>query len=107
MSSIALSYHSQAPDRVQTGRYALLALLCAAAAIAYVQRNAIAVPQGLMEADLRLDKVRFGAVMSMWMLGYAAGQIPCGWLGDRWGERNTLTLYAMLWSVATGLVAVT
>ena len=85
-------------------RYALLAMLCAAAAIAYVQRSGIAVAAGSIQGDLRLDKVRFGAVLSFWSLGYALMQVPSGWLADRLGSRRALTLYAVLWSVATGLV---
>ena len=38
-------------------------------------------------------------------IGYALMQLPSGSLGDRWGARRALALYAILWSVATGLTA--
>src|SRR5215213_3926579 len=68
------------------GRYTLLALLCLAAAIAYVQRSGISVPAKEIQADLRIDKALFGNVFFAWYMGYALMQIPSGWLADRWGS---------------------
>ena len=105
MSRIVLPYEPLPKrDPADPLRYALLALLCAAASIAYAQRSAIAVPAGIMQIDLKMDKVQFGGVMSTWLLGYAVAQIPSGWLGDQWGSRASLTLFALLWSAATALV---
>ena len=65
------------------GRYVVLALLCAAAAIAYVQRSAIAVAAAPMQGSLKIDKQQFGVVLASWALGYALMQVPSGWLADR------------------------
>src|SRR5687768_5929187 len=107
MTSTVLPYESvHDRDRAPAaGRYTLLGMLCAAAAIAYVQRSGIAVAAGAIQSELALDKVRFGSVLSAWSFGYALMQIPSGWLADRWGSRRALTLYAVLWSSATGLAA--
>ena len=106
MTSTVLPYEPAGTrDRTAAGRYGLLALLCAAAAVAYVQRSGIAVAAGAIQGDLGLDKVRFGTVLSAWSFGYALMQVPSGWLADRWGSRRALSLYALLWSAATGLVA--
>lgn len=109
MSNAVLPYAS-APLRdrpmVARGGYALLAMLCAAAAIAYVQRSgmAMAVAGESMRGELGItDKVRLGTVLSFWNLGYALMQIPSGWLADRLGSRVALTCFALLWSVLTGL----
>jgi MFS family permease len=80
-------------------------MVCLAAAIAYVQRSGIAMAAGDIQGELHLDKIKFGVVLSAWSAGYAAAQIPSGWLADRWGSRRALTLIAFLWSVATGLLA--
>src|ERR1019366_10349354 len=37
-------------------------------------------------------------------LTYAIGQIPGGWLSDRFGPRLTLALYLAIWSALTGLM---
>jgi MFS transporter, ACS family, D-galactonate transporter len=107
MTKTVLSYQPLEDRGEARDRYALLALLCAAAAIAYVQRSAISVPATLMETEFKVDNVQFGKIMSAWLLGYALAQIPSGWLGDWWGSRNSLTLFALAWSALTGLVALT
>jgi sugar phosphate permease len=88
------------------GSYGLLTMVCLAAAIAYVQRSGIAMAAGDIQGELHLDKIKFGFVLSAWSAGYAAAQIPSGWLADRWGSRRALSLFALLWSIATGFVAV-
>lgn len=106
MTNAVLDYVPAPPRQrpgVARGAYPLLGMLCLAATIAYVQRSGIAVAAGAIQQDLDLDKVRFGTVMSAWSLGYALMQIPSGWFADRLGSRRALTLFALLWSVATGL----
>lgn len=106
MTNAVLDYVPAPPlqrSGVARGAYLLLGMLCLAATIAYVQRSGIAVAASSIQQDLSLDKVRFGTVMSAWSLGYALMQIPSGWLADRLGSRRALTLFALLWSVATGL----
>ena len=66
MTRAVLTYEPpQQRDSAAFDRYALLALLCAAAGIAYAQRSAIAVPAEMMQRDLRMDKAQFGMVMSV------------------------------------------
>ena len=81
--------------------YQVLTLLCGAALIAYVQRSAISVPAGLIERDFAVDKTSIGLLMSIWYWGYAAFQIPAGWLADRYGSRRVLALSALAWSLLT------
>src|SRR5688572_29883854 len=80
-------------------------MLCLAAVIAYVQRLAIGVSEAEIRAELGLDKAQMGRIMAAWAFGYAALQLPTGWLADIWGSRRTLTLYALLWSGALGCAA--
>jgi MFS family permease len=84
-------------------RHRVLALLCLAAVIAYVQRSAIAVPTKTIEADLGIGPKEMGLVLGAWYWGYALGQLPSGWLADRWGSRRAVVLFALVWSVLTGL----
>src|SRR3954452_11594917 len=86
-------------------RYWILANLCLAALIAYVQRLGIYTDSVGIRSSLGIDKEQLGLAMSAWTLGYAALQIPCGWLADRWGSRRALTAFAVLWSVLTGLTS--
>lgn len=86
-------------------RYGVLFMLCAAAVIAYVQRAALSVPSKTIQGDLGIDATLMGVVLGGWYAGYALGQLPSGWLADRWGSRHALALFALAWSLITGLTA--
>lgn len=84
-------------------KFYVLALLCLAAVIAYVQRMAFAVCEEQIRSDLLLDKPQIGQIMAAWQLGYALMQLPSGWLADRLGARTSLGLYSLSWSCLLGL----
>ena len=90
------------PSRV---RFAVLAWLCAAAALAYVSRNAIAVAESTVRADLGLTKDQSGWLMSAFFISYAVFQIPGAWFGQRFGARRALPAFAIAWSLATAAMA--
>ena len=54
-------------------------------------------------AELRLSNLQMGYVFSTFAVAYGLFEIPSGWLGDRWGQRNMLTRIAASWSVFTAL----
>jgi MFS family permease len=85
-------------------KYVVLTFLCLIAVIAYVQRVGINSAKQPVARDLRLDTEQFGALGSAFLIGYALTQVPSGWLADRWGSRRALALYAVLWSVLTGMI---
>jgi sugar phosphate permease len=93
-------------ERPTQVRYLVLAIFCAAATIAYIQRNGLGVAVPLVMADLGVSKVEMGWVMSSFFVTYALVQIPAGWLASRWQTRRALTLFALLWSLATAAIAV-
>ena len=84
-------------------RYTLLAFLCVISIVAYVQRSAMNGATKAIEDDLQISSSDLGIVMSVWYLGYSLFQLPGGWLADRIGSKPALILFAMLWSVLTGL----
>ncbi|HET6574658.1 MAG TPA: MFS transporter [Fimbriiglobus sp.] len=85
-------------------RYLMLALLCLAAVVAYVQRTAIAVPAKTIEAELGFGPDDMGLVMAVWFWVYAAFQVPSGWVADRLGSKPALIVFAVAWSLLTGVV---
>jgi ACS family D-galactonate transporter-like MFS transporter len=93
------------PDEslVRNGRYEVLALLCASAAIAYIQRAALSVPASEIAADLQFaDLARdMGSIQSAWYFAYALMQIPGGAIADRLGSRRSLAIFCIAWSAAT------
>lgn len=86
-------------------RYYVLALLCAAATIAYLQRNGLGVAVPLITADLAISKRQMGLVLGSFFATYALVQIPAALLASRWQPRKALTLYAVLWSLATAAIS--
>src|SRR5438876_9460369 len=86
-------------------RFLVLALLCAAAALAYVSRNAIAVAESTVRSDLGLTKQQSGWLMSAFFLSYALCSIPAAQFGQRAGSRRALPFFATVWSIATAVTA--
>ena len=81
-----------------------MAWLCGVTAIAYIHRSCLAIPADDIRRDLGLSEPQMGVVMGSFFAVYALSQIPAGWLGDRWGSRRAMPLYAVVWSLATGSV---
>jgi MFS family permease len=86
-------------------RWIVLTWLCAAAALAYVSRNAIAVAESTVRADLGLTKQQSGWLMSAFFFSYALCSIPAAQFGQRLGSRRALPWFATVWSIATAATA--
>jgi len=84
-------------------RFAVLAFLCVSAMIAYVQRAALSVPATEIAGDLKFQDLArdMGYVQSAWYFAYALMQIPGGRIADRLGSRRALSIFSVLWSLAT------
>lgn len=98
-------FRADGPPKSRTTRvrYMVLAWLCVATAIAYIDRGCISVAEKLIRSDLSLSEERMGVVMSAFFLTYAFFQIPASWLDQAWGTRRALPLFAAVWSLATAL----
>src|SRR5689334_14897029 len=88
-------------------RYLLIILIFFVSAVVYIDRSNISIAGTYLAQDYGIDKVQLGWVFSAFLLGYAAFQIPAGWIVGKLGPRKTLT-YGLIWwsvlSVATALV---
>jgi len=91
------------PQRASHARYVVLAAFCFAATLAYFHRSMLAVPAERIQADLDLTDSELGMVLGAIYFTYALFQIPGGWLADRWGTRRSLSLFVLVWSLATFL----
>lgn len=85
-------------------RFAVLACLCAAATIAYIDRGCLAVPAERIQKELGLSVKDMGWVMLSFYLAYALFQLPGGWFTNHWGSRRALAVLAVVWSSATTLL---
>lgn len=93
---------TQNPTRV---RYLLLAVATANAFLLYLDRICMgAVAQSAsFQAELGLGKDHVGDVLAAFFFAYALGQLPAGWMADRFGPRRMLVMYILMWSLCTAL----
>jgi MFS family permease len=76
-------------------------LLYVAFLISYVDRTAISLALGQIGKDFNLEASDLGIVISAFFLGYAAMQVPGGWLADRFGSKYVIVVAIAMWSVFT------
>jgi sugar phosphate permease len=93
-----------AHERPTSVRYQVLAVFSLIAAIAYIQRNGLGVAVPVIRQELGLSAQQMGFVLGAFFATYAAVQIPTGWLASQIGSRRALSVYCLLWSLATALV---
>jgi len=97
---MANSLSSPNPQPRPTGaRYVVVVAICLAATIAYMGRNCLGVASDAVQQDLGIGETEMGWAMSAFFWAYAMAQVPAGWLGNRFGPRAMLAIYATLWSV--------
>jgi MFS family permease len=82
-------------------RYRVLVLLVLLAVIVLMDRALIAVAGPRMQQELGISPDRWGWVVGIFALAYAAFEIPSGVWGDRTGPRRVLTRIALWWSAFT------
>lgn len=91
---------NEQPTRV---RYLVIASTSLMSVLLYLDRFCISFVEMYIQEDLGLTDSQIGLMLSVFFLTYALGQVPSGWLTDRFGSRRMLTLYVLLWSLMTGL----
>ncbi len=92
----------QRPTRVRN----LVVLFLAFAAIsAYLTRHGLAVANTTIQEELGFNNEQFGYLYSAFSLGYLLGQVPAGWLGQRFGTRGIMALLSVAWSACTIVTA--
>ena len=79
-------------------RWLVLILISFMYLIAYMDRSNISVAQPEIARQFGLSKSAMGLVLAAFTWAYALGQIPSGWLGDRFGPKRVLTVIMTLWS---------
>ncbi|MEO2034758.1 MAG: MFS transporter [Planctomycetaceae bacterium] len=88
------------PTRV---RYMVIGSASLMSVLLYLDRFCISFVEMYIQEDLGLSDAQIGLMLSAFFLTYALGQVPSGWLTDRFGSRLMLTLYVLLWSLMTGI----
>lgn len=95
----------QAQEKPTRFRWFLLFIICLMYLITYMDRINISVVAPLIQREFHFDKITLGIIFSAFSLAYALGQVPGGWMGDRFGPRKVLTVIVAFWSVMTTMTA--
>ncbi|KKI89686.1 glucarate transporter [Bacillus sp. SA1-12] len=82
-------------------RWMIVAMLFLVTAINYADRATLSIAGSDMSNQLGLDSVMMGYVFSAFAWSYVAGQIPGGWLLDRFGSKKVYFWSIFLWSCFT------
>jgi ACS family glucarate transporter-like MFS transporter len=82
-------------------RYLILFMLFLVTTINYADRATIAIAGSSLQKDLGIDAVTLGYIFSAFGWAYVAGQIPGGWLLDRFGSKKVYAFSIFTWSLFT------
>src|SRR5450756_2721586 len=78
--------------RRSKGRWYVLVLISLMYLITYLDRVNISTAAPVISKEFGFDKITMGVIFSAFGWAYAMFQVPGGWLGDRFGARNVLTV---------------
>ena len=87
-------------------RYVMILLAMLVAVLLYLDRICMSTAAESVMQDLEISKPELDWLLGAFFWTYALGQLPAGWLGDRFGARWMLSAYVVLWSLSTGLMGI-
>ncbi len=84
-------------------RYRVIGVTTLAAVMLYLDRVCIAEIAKLdsFATSMGMSSAQVGTMLSAFFFAYALGQVPAGWLSDRFGARRLLPIYIVGWSLCT------
>ena len=97
---------NDAPVRATRVRYGILVLATGVAILLYVDRYCLSITDQRIKDEVGLTQTQLSFIKGAFFLTYALGQIPFGWLSDRYGPRRMLSLYIFVWSIFTTLLGI-
>jgi MFS transporter, ACS family, glucarate transporter len=90
--------HSERPTSV---RWGIVTMLFIASTINYADRATLSIAGDSVSREYGLDPVTMGYVFSAFGWAYVLGQLPGGWLLDRFGSKLIYGLSLLIWSTFT------
>lgn len=95
----------QVPQAAGSFRWAIVALLFAATAISYVDRQVLTVIAPTLRDQLAISNTGYASILTAFLLAYTFMQPVAGWLIDRIGTRLGFAVIMAWWSAAAVLHA--
>ncbi len=104
MSSAAKSTGTIAAEAARGRvRFGIVGMLFAVTMVNYADRATLAIAGPSMAKDLGINALQMGFVFSAFGWSYVLGQLPGGWLLDRFGSRIVYLGSIVVWSIFTVL----
>ena len=82
-------------------RYFLAFWLFILSGVAFLDRTNISITGLQISKEYGIGNQELGWIFSAFLIGYAAFQVPAGWLAARFGPRRVLTFGVLSWCAAT------
>ena len=82
-------------------RYVIVLMLFLVTALNYADRAALSIAGPAAAKELGLSSVAMGYVFSAFAWAYVLGQVPGGWLLDRFGSKQVYAVSLLVWSLFT------
>ena len=96
-----MSTASRAVPQIQNLRYYILFLIFVVTSVNYADRAIVSIAGPAMGDEFALDPVALGLIFSAFGWSYALGQLPGGWILDRFGTKWVYAASITLWSAFT------
>jgi ACS family hexuronate transporter-like MFS transporter len=86
-------------------RWIILSFLFTITVINFIDRQTVSVLAPLIRQLFHLSNSAYGRIVAAFQFGMMSGELPMGWVMDRWGCRLGLSAAVLWWSAATGAQA--
>ncbi len=97
----SLSHAVSGAEKRTNARYWIVVMLFIVTSFNYGDRATLSIAGSEMAKDIGLDPVGMGYVFSAFSWAYVIGQIPGGWLLDRFGSKRVYFWSIFIWSMFT------
>ena len=91
--------------KVKGLRWWIIALICLATIINYIDRSSLGIMWPSISEDLGMDKGDYALILNVFMIAYAVGQSVSGRMFDKIGTKLGFVISISVWGVATMLHA--
>lgn len=89
-------------EQVSSWRWMILVLLFSITVINFIDRQTVSVLAPLIKAAFHLSNEAYGRIVAAFQFGMMSGELPMGWVMDRFGCRLGMCAAVIWWSGATG-----
>src|ERR1700680_4796751 len=91
-------------ERVLRPTNVVLTLLCLMYLINYIVRVNVSTASAAFQPELHFTNTELGLIFSAFGYPYLLFQVIGGWVSDRFGARRALTVFSVIWALATMLL---